>query len=508
MAFFKSIMENMGQISKQVLPGSPTVNEEIGLSTLSYSTQQTPNDREAIYTNWFFSSRLGQPRRVDTRKLRELAQSPWAQMVIQAFKKQIMTIPWDIVAEDDEDETDRKADIKKVKDFLVSVNPNKQTISDVNAELISDIAEIDAGCFNYVYTNDSYILGNIPVYNAWGQVTDEELGLVLKPLGRRELLKLKSVDGSTMLKQVDIHKDLLNYWQYSFKHPRQNPTRFEPGEIEYVMINPRSYDVYGFSPMQSIQQVIELLIQGTRYNKDLYTNNAVPDLIMTLPKLPKEQLLRLKREWNNNYKGKPHQVGFINWAIDKIMKLNDNNRDLEWLNGQKWYFKLVFGAYHVSPEEAGFYEDSNRATTDGQERVTIRNALRPYFQKIEDVHTKKTISEILGREDHGLVFKYFPVDHTIQKIEFEQNMQELDRGALTVNEYRKSQGKEPYEWGDEPLRKPFNPEEDFANYGGGGGMPPGNPVPNPNAKDEKDKNKIFRKNFEGYVNGREQRAYS
>ena len=498
MAFFKSLIENIGQISKKIsVPGTPVSNNEVGLTGLNYSTQQDPNDREAIYPNWFFSARLGQPRGVDTRKLRKLATSPWAQMVITTFKKQITTIPWEIVAEDEDDETDHKADIKLCNDFLKKPNQSDQTINDVNSEVITDIAEIDAGCLNYVYSNDSWVVGEVPVHNAWGKEISFETDLVLRPLGQRTLVKLKSTDGATMLKQVDIYKNLLNYWQYSFKHPRQNPTRFTTEEISYIMMNPRSYDVYGFSPMQSIQQVIELLIQGTRYNKDLYYNNAIPDILVSLPKVSKPDLRKLKRSWNNQYKGKPHQVGFINWVIDKIEKLNDNNRDLEWLDGQKWYFKLVFGAYGVSPDEAGFFENSNKSNDEGQEKVTVRNALKPYMQKIEQLHTSKTITEILGREDHGLKWKFFPKDHAIEKVEFEQNMQELDRGIITVNEYRKSKGKEEVEWGDEPLRKPFDPADL------GGGMPFGNqPQPNQDPKKEEEQKQKFRKSFEGFLNDR------
>lgn len=496
MAIIKSLFENISLLSKQT-NNIPVTNQEIGMSSFNFNTQQ-PDDREAIYPNWFFSARLGQPRGIDTRKLRNLAQSPWAQMVIRTFKHQISTVEWDIVPEDEDKEIDRKQDIKKVKDFLKAINDNKQSVNDINSEGITDLAEIDAGCFNYVYSSDSYTISELPLYNAWGEVIGTETGLMLKPLGQRKLVKVKAVDGSTMLKQVDIRKNLLNFWQYSFKHPRQNPTRFEKEEIEYFILNPRSYDVYGFSPMQSIQQVIELLIQGTRYNKDLYTNNAMPDLLVSLPKLSKDQLKRLKREWNNSYKGKPHQMGFINWTIDKIEKLSANNRDLEWLEGQKWYFKLVFAVYGVSPEEAGFTESSNRATGDSQERVTIRNAMRPYFQKFEQIHTNKTITEILQNENHGLKFKYFPKDHTLEKIEFEQQMQELLNGIMTINEYRKLKGRDEVEWGDEPLRRPMNMEMMQNSFNSN------NPKPSENnsEKDEKDKNKIFRKKFEAFVDGR------
>lgn len=505
MAYFKNLFRNVKQISKQIIPGgSPISSQEIGLSSLMYGGQDTPENREAIYPNWFFSAHLGQPRNVDTQTIRKLAKSPWTQMVLNTFKKQVSSINWEIVPCDEDDTTDRSEDIKAATEFLNNINENQQCVDDVNSELITDIGEIDGGCVNYVYTNESYDIGEVPVYDAWGNIIEYQQGLVLKPLGQREIVAVKSVDGSSILKQVDIHKNLLQYWQYSFKHPRQNPTRFEKDEIVYLMMNGRSYDVYGFSPVQSIQQVLELLIQGTRYNKDLYTNNAIPDLLISLPKLPKDQLKKIKRIWNNNYKGKPHQVGFVNWLIDKVTKLSDNNRDLEWLEGQKWYFRLCFGVFGVSPEEAGFTSDSNNKTGDNQERVTVRNALKPYLKKFEQLHTTRTLTEFFGREDHGLKFKYFPKDHAAEKIEFEQDMKELEVGALTVNEYRKKKGKEKVEWGDEPLRKPFDPaDSDFMN--------PENSFDNQNnndKKDEKDKNKIFRKSFERYLDDCKSRANS
>jgi len=478
MGYFKKLASNARVLTKKVLPGSPVGNQEVGLSQLNYSGVQDPSDREAIYPQWFFSSRLGQPRRVDTLKIRDLAKSAWVQMVLSTFKKQIFTTDWDVTKADDDDESDRDEDIKKVKDFLNKINENRQTIDDVNSETVTDLGEIDSGVWNFVYSNNSYVVGEVPVHDAWGRVINNETGLVLKPFGQRELVAVKGVDGSSMLKQVDIHKNLLNYWQYSFKHPRQNPTRFEPDEIVYMMMNAKSYSVYGFSPVQAVQQVLELLIQGTRYNKDLYTNNAIPDVLISLPKLPPEQLRKLKRTWNNQYKGKPHQVGFINWMIENVFKLAESNRDLEWLEGQKWYFKLCFAVFGVSPTEAGFFENSNKSNDEGQERVTVRNALRPYFKLFESNVNNRLITEILQVEDHGLKFEYKPKDQVLEKIEFEQDMLELDHKTLTINEFRRKKGREDVEWGDEPVEKP-GPFDSFMNSPGGSpvGLPPQNGSP-------------------------------
>jgi HK97 family phage portal protein len=492
MAFFKELIGNAGILIKQpFLNSKPISNQEATLTQLGWNSQE-PFSHEAIYPQWFFSARLGQPRSIDVAKLRDFSKSAWVQMVLSTFKKQILTMPWQIVKEDEEDETDRTEDIKRVTEFFKEINDNGDSVVDINSEVITDIGEIDAGCWNYCYSMDSYDIGQIPIYDAWGRIEGYEQGLILKPFGQRELVKVKSVDGGTMLKQVDIHKNLLNFWQYSFKNPRQNPTRFSKDEINYLMLNKKSYDVYGFSPVQSIQQVLELLIQGTRYNKDLYTNNAVPDYLVSMPKLPTEALRKLKRMWNNEYKNKPHQIGFINWAIEKIQKLADSNRDLEWLDGQKWYFHIVFGVFGVSPTEAGFFENANRSNDEGQANITVRNALKPYMAIIEKGH-KKTIDEFLQKKDHGLCFRFFPKDQVAEKEEFEQDVKKVEMGIMTINEFRTKEGFEPVEWGDEPLRRPFNPADGFSNFAGNPGNP--NQRPNSQSQENDDDNDDMDKSF-------------
>lgn len=501
MGLFKKFIRNVGAVTvgKGTLT-NPSYSDTLGFSSVGNSVQDEAQvGRQAIYPEWFFSSKLGQPRQVDTRTIRKLAKSPWVQMVLNTFKKQISSMPWDIVPEDESDGVDYSEKIAKVKDFLMQINGNDQTIDDLNSEIITDIGEIDAGVWNLVYTSGSYDIGEVPIYDAWGKVVGTEVDLRLKPFGQRELAQVKSADGSTFLKQVDIHKNVLRYYQYSFKHPRQNPTPFDKEEILYMMMNPRSYSVYGYSPVQSIQQVLELLIQGTRYNKDIFTNNAIPDLLATLPKLPKEELAKLKRIWNNEYQGKPHQVGFINWPIENIHKLAESNRDLEWLEGQKWYFKLVFAAFGVSPTEAGFFENANKSNDDGQERTTVRNALEPYFKLIERRITQGLITEILQEEKPGICFKYFPKDTAKEKIEFEQDIKKIEMGIMTINEYRSKQGDEDVEWGDEPMKKPG---ESMNPMGAFGGQDP-NQNPNKDPKQFDNQEKALKKaKFEGFMHGR------
>jgi len=413
-------------------------------------TNQPVEGNLPVFPEWFFTARIGQPRKINPIEVRNFSQSPWVQMVLNTIKKEVMNIDWDLMNADENDEQTYESEKKLVEDFLNNINSDSETIDDLHSMLITDLGEIDAGTLVKVFSNDSYEdAGEEPVYNEAGVQIGTQPVFKLKPLGQRRLLEIRAADGSTFLKQIDIYKRLMAYYQYSFKNPRTNPKRFDPEEVVYYCMNKKSYTLYGFSPVQSIQQVLETLIQATRWNKDFFQNNAIPDGIVSLPNANPEQLRNFKREVLNATQGKAHKLLFQNSDAD-FKSFANSARDMEWLEGQKWYFHLVFAVFGVSPVEAGFHENVNQGNQAGQERITVKNGIKPYLELFERHINRQIIPEILGDETPKIKFKYKPKEHVEEQIEFDQDMKQLEVGAMTINEYRKSRGLTPVEWGDEP----------------------------------------------------------
>lgn len=415
------------------------------------TSSQSVEGNLPVYPEWFFTARIGQPRSINVLEVRNFARSPWVQMVMNTQKREMSIIDWDIVPVDEDDNIDSlQEDIDKCKEYLQMINSDGETIDDLHSMLVTDLGEIDAGTLVNVFSDDSYEEVTEPVYDEQGREIDTTTRLKLKPLGGRTLLETRSADGSTFLKQVDIYRRLIAYYQYSFKNPRTNPKRFEPDEVIYYYMNKKSYTLYGFSPVQSVLQVIETLMQATRWNKDFFKNNAVPDGIISLPNASPEALQNFKRSWENTVKGKPHKLIWQN-SDAKFESFMKSARDMEWLEGQKWYFHLVFAAFGVSPVEAGFHENVNQGNQAGQERITVKNAIKPLLTLFENMINKRIIPEILQQEKPRIKFVYKPKEHVEEQIEFEQDTKLIEQGVLTINEYRKSKGWEPVEWGDVPM---------------------------------------------------------
>ena len=425
-----------------------------------------------VFPEWFFTAKLGQPRQSNLTEIRVFALSPWIQIANNTIRKQVRITPHEIVLADDKSEEDLKTyqkDIDKVEDFFKNINSNKETIQDLMDPVVKDLGEIDAGVWTKVYNADSYSIEDVEIVDNLGRNMGTEPRLVLKPFGIRELKEVWYADGATFLFNIDIFRRLKGYYQYTFKHPRAAPIFFENDEVIYFMFNRASYTLYGFSPTQACQQEIELMMQSTRYNKDRFIKNMIPDGIYSIKDADEDSLEQLKDKWEEKIQGKPHKLMFID-GDGKLQIFNQTNNEMQWLEGQKWYFHIIFAQFGMSPAEVGFHEDVNRSTQEGQERVTVKTAIKPFLDKFEEKINNEIIPELLQEEKPKIKWKFTPKDHAAEQIEFEQAMKELEANTITINEYRKERGRTDVKWGNEP--KETQQSITFNGQQGQGNKPP------------------------------------
>ena len=382
---------------------------------------------------WFFATERGQPRAEDIIELRQYARSPWVQMVVSTIIKQLRNTPWVIVPSDeDEDPATYAAEIERITTLLEQPNRNGDEFWDVWGRYMYDVLTIDAG---------AVIKGR----NSAGEVVE-----------------LFAYDGSTFLFELNQKGIIETVWKYSFSHPSANPEEVPRENLVYGAMNVRSETFpYGWAPLQSCRQEVEVMIQATRWNKEFYQNSAMPNGFI-VSDMAQDNHERLKNEWETKFRGKAHKLGFLNNGDLRFENMTNTNRDMEWLKGMEFYLHSIFGSWGLSPQEVGYYENSNRSTSESQERVTVRNAIKPYYMHLEKAISRHVINDVLGN-DH-LRFKFLIKDEVQEKAEHEQNMQKLMQGVITINEVRRLEGKEDVEWGDQPMT--FTQQDRFAEAAG------------------------------------------
>lgn len=484
----------MGFISKSVYEVANSIKaagkKSVGfvLGSIFGDDENREKEKLPVFPEWFFSARLGQPRRANLLEIRSFAQSPWCQMAINTIKKEVAQVPYEIFIDNPKNPKDDiknySEDVRKIEQFFEKVNSNGEDIYDIIKTAITDIAEIDGGVWTKVYTESSYTMEEVEMVDELNKPMGKKEIKVLKPFGQRELVGLWYGDGATFLFDIDAFRRVRGFWQYSFMNPKIMPLFFWKDEVCYFQMNRRSYSLYGFSPVMSAQQEIELMIQSTRYNKDFFTKNMIPDGMVGVEDADEDSLKRLKTDWAQKVQGKPHKLMFVNSKIN-LEQFNRTNQEMQWLDGQKWYYHLILAQFGLSPAEVGFHEDVNRSTQEGQERVTVRNAIKPYLDTFQKKINADIIPEILQKENPVLKWRFVPEDHVAEKVKFDQDMQELNAGTMTINEYRRERGREDVDWGDKP-KEQQKIEIDQSRFGSN---PPEDEDKKPQPKDDKDKGK-------------------
>jgi SPP1 gp7 family putative phage head morphogenesis protein len=391
--------------------------------------------RKAVMTEYFWQPIRGQPRRVDTNELRQFSQDFWVSTCVKTIMDEIASLEWDIVPKDDYEYEWVADSISTVKSFLQRPNKNGESFTALIRALIKDILEIDAGVIVKVFDINSY---------DFNELEPKSGAPLLKPMGQRKMTELYVRDGASFLKEMDKFGFVKGFWQYSYQIPA-HPMWFNKEEIVYCSEHPRSMSPYGYARTQSILDVIKSLHYSVLYNKKFFEETAIPDGALSLLDTNEQEMTDFRNFWNNEFKAQPHKVAIMNKDM-KWVPFSVSNKELEFLDTQKWYFNMVISAFGLTPAELGITEDLNRSTSATQAELVKRKGIRPFLKLLEEFINTGIIPEF-GLD--GIEFQYIYDDPAEKKQRLDNSQTELNMGIKTVNEVRNEYGLEPIEGGDQ-----------------------------------------------------------
>lgn len=428
--------------------------------------------RKAVLTEWFWQPIRGQPRRVDTNELRSFAQTFWVNSCVNTIIDEVTTIDWEVIAKDDADHLQYEDEIERVREFLAHPNKDGESFQDVLRALIKDVLELDAGVLVKVFDVGSY---------DFDQLEPRSGAPLLKDRGQRRMTELYARDGASFLADTDKFGYVYGFWQYSYQIPA-HPMWFSKPEICYVKKYNRSMSPYGYSPVQSILDIVKSLHYSTQYNKRFFEETPMPSGVISAINSNEQDIRNLAAQWNTDFKAQPHKLLFANNEI-KWQPFTISNRELEFLETQNWYYKMVVSAFGLTPTELGMTDDANRATAATQAEVTRRRAVRPILMLLENAINTDIIPELTQAP---LEFS-FVVDDPVEKSQRLANWKmELDMGIKTVNDIRAEMGLNPVSWGDTPAthQQQVGFGQESNQMGVGEGSDPDAEQPSPEANNE------------------------
>lgn len=418
---------------------------------------------KVLLPNFLLRPPFGTPRFKDVITLRRVANTPQAHMSKQTIIDEVVSIPYSIVPVDEEDELTpvQESQIDELTNFFLNPNTRSQSTEYLMRVALNDVLDLDSGIWVKQFDNQNRMveivaadgatfLKNPDVHGSFENRDD------IIPIGNVNIDKNTgepiAVNPIGLTLEEARHKGA--YFQFGFL-TSSRPIAFGRREIVWFEKNPQSNQIYGKAPVETLLQVLQSLLYSIEYNLDYFEDNNVPKGFISMPGADEPEMDAFRTKWNDlqlktNQDGllkkNFHRVPMTNAENANFVRIQFSSAELQLLEEQSWFSKLVWSTYGVNPSELGFTENSNLATEINQSKVFKRKAILPLLRMLE----YKINNDILSEWDFGSKFKFkfntFDIDDEQKKWDLYKT--QLETGARSINEIRKQEGLEEIDEGD------------------------------------------------------------
>ena len=457
--------------------------KEEGTAPVTAFEQTREGEPKAYIRNWFYKPPFGYPRYKDLDYYRSLAASIYVDMCETAIIDEVCSVQWEIVAEDTagNEVPGKEKEVEIVKSFFDNPNTNPGESWDIIIRMmLPDLLEINSGIliktFNAfgkmveVVARDGIAFTKNP--DIYGMYTHRaDLILVKDIMGPRNEMATDVLDPTAA--QVsqnnlvfptttyplqgslteDAARDEGAYFQYGWNSAAR-PVPFGKRELVWVEKKVRTDDLYGRSAMEVLHKTVQTLVYAVEHNLEYFSDNSIPPGVLGLEGLNTTDMKAFAQQWIEsqkvidelgNWKKKFHKLAMVN-KKPTFERLGFTNAELELIESQKWWSKMVWAAFGMTATEMGFVEDAKgNANQIVQSSIAKKRIIYPILRLLEYYINTQIIPEF-GFEGIRYKYKVFDVDDETKKWGLYKLQTEAD--LKTINEVRNAEGLDPVEWGD------------------------------------------------------------
>jgi hypothetical protein len=365
---------------------------------------------------------------------------PYLRIAINYRKQQLAGLEWDIVVKDDPKSSKAREkyqdEILEVKRFLEVPNSfDSVPFSSWIKQAYEEVAVTDALCF--------YRLAN----------------------RGGDLHSLIQVDGTTIKPNIDEFGHIVGYQQILYGYPvtgysawaeaekakqGSDLLSFEPGDMVYLVHNPKVDNVYGTPPAEEILSLIQLGMSRASYQNTWYTAGTVPDGFLEAPLEWKsiKQLQEAQQYFDDLLSGndeKRHTIRVIPFGS----KYSAVTKGLNYSKDEEDALISAVCAYMGVPRSL-FVSTVNRATGEMQRDEAQDTGFKPIVKFFSDFISRTIIALYMrsrigddAAENLEWAPVYAPAGNEKEIAEAAQLY--VTAGILTANEIRAQKGLEPLE---------------------------------------------------------------
>jgi len=301
--------------------------------------------------------------------IRWLATSPYVEMCVDTIINEVASIPWDIVPEEGFEGKVSDEQIEQIKTFLTNPNTNYESFEDVFIRMaVRDLLEIGnfvwIKVFNLaedmveIVTRDAATFTKNP--DIHGMFTDRD-EIVLQ---HQIFMVGQPINIFQEITQIGV-KERAAYFQYGWMSG-PIPVPFGKREIVWGELKKRTDSHYVYSPIQILANTLQALIWAIEADVEFFNDNNVPAGIIGLEGADSESIDAFRDQWFEvmrkkdafgNAKRAIHKVPMVG-QIPKFERISLTADEMQLIEKQKWWSKLVWSCFGLTPTNLGYTEDA------------------------------------------------------------------------------------------------------------------------------------------------------
>lgn len=358
---------------------------------------------------------------IDFTKLRELGDAyDLLRLCIETRKDQLSKVSWKILPKKEAGRSSRaRADerCERLQKFFLMPDRQNDWFTWLRM-LLEDMFVIDAPTI--------YVRKTLDGNDIWA----------LEVMDGATIKRIISEDGRTPLPPEPAYQQILK---------GMPAVDYTTDEIIYRPRNPRSWKVYGYSPVEQVLMTVNIALRRQVAQMQFYTEGNIPEALAGVPPEWTPKMIEdFQRYWDSVMEG--------NTASRRHMKFVPGGIQVQQTRGDgglmdqfdEWLARVVCYAFSLPP--LPFVKQVNRATAETAQEAALEEGLEPIMKWVKDL-IDFLILKYWGYSDLEFTWDDDELPEPEELVGI--NTQYVSRGIKHIDEARMDLGLEPY--GIEPI---------------------------------------------------------
>ena len=281
--------------------------------------------------------------------------------------------------------------------------------------------------------------------------------LTLRGNAYSEIIPGRNGTGS-VAELVPLHPDNVSVEQLPNRRLRYKVR--ESGKSERILTQDQVFRVTGLSldgitgisPISRAREAIGLAMATEQYGASLFGNKAMPGGVLeTEGRLSEQAVKNLKATWGQPGLSGAHKTAILQQGL-KFHPLSLTNKDSQFIEARQYQVTDIARIFRVPPHMIGDLERATFSNVEQQAIDFVVHSIRSWLVRWEQAISRDLIGEPSTSRAGGAVFAEFLVDGLLRGDIAARTAAlqiQLQNGALTDNEWRDIENRNPFDGGDQ-----------------------------------------------------------